>query len=114
MKAHYRTRNGRIVFEVQGETQKSLFKQIAQLQDVFEADERCGCCQSENIKLIVRSHDDNEFYEMGCCECRAVLQFGQHKRGETLFPRRYDDQRQIIGDNGWRKFRAGITESRPA
>jgi hypothetical protein len=66
MKAHYRTRNGRIVVEVQAETQKGLFKAIAEAQSVFEADERCGLCLSDDIRFTVRSIDGNDYYELTC------------------------------------------------
>lgn len=86
MKAHYRTRNGRIVFEVEGDTQKAVFRAIAELQQVFECDEACGCCGSAEIQLNVGTVDDNDYYGFVCVKCGAELSLGQHKKGGTLFP----------------------------
>ena len=61
MKAHYRTRNGRIVVELQAETQKALFKAVAEAQSVFEAADRCGLCESEDLRFNVRSVDGNDY-----------------------------------------------------
>lgn len=106
MKAHYRTRNGRIVFEIEAQTQKGLFREVAMLQDVFEADENCGACGSTNVRLQYRCIDANDYYSMACCDCGAELRFGQHKQGGTLFAKRTD------GERGWKKYKpAGLIES---
>jgi len=90
MKAHYRTLNGRLVFEVEGDTQKSLFKAIAELQEIFECDDACGCCGSPHIRLNVRTIDGNDYYGLVCISCGAELAMGQHRNGRTLFPKRTD------------------------
>lgn len=88
MKAHYRTRNNRIVVELQADTQKALFRAISQTQDVFEAADNCGQCGSDNLKFSVRTVEEHDYYELLCLGCRATLKFGQHKKGDTLFPKR--------------------------
>jgi hypothetical protein len=103
--ANYRTRDGRITFQIQGEDQKSIFRGISQLQDVFEADSTCGLCQSQNIRFSVRNHEDNEYFELLCQECSAKLEFGQHKKGGTLFPKRRNDD-GILPNRGWRKWQS--------
>jgi hypothetical protein len=95
MKAHYKSANGRLVFEVEGGTQKDLFENIASLQEVFEADSTCGCCRGTDIRFNVRKVDAFTYYEYRCTnpQCRAQLSFGQNKVGGGLFPKR-------MGDNG--------------
>jgi hypothetical protein len=87
MKCSYRTRNGRMLFEVTGDTQKALFREIAALQAVFEVDETCGLCQSPAINFEARTVDGNEYFTLRCQNCGAQLNFGQHKQGGTLFPK---------------------------
>lgn len=81
-----------------GEAPKDLFKLVAQLQDIFEADSQCGCCGSANVHYSVRTFEDNDYYELACTDCSAKLSFGQHKKGGTLFPKRDGESR------GWKKW----------
>ncbi len=104
MKMHYKTHGGKMTFEIEGETQRALFAGIAQVQEVFEADFECGCCGNEAIRFLVRSVNDNEFFELECIQCRARLSFGQHKKGGTLFAKRLDDQHNPLPDYGWRVY----------
>lgn len=99
MKCSYRTRNGRMLFEVCGETQKALFRELAALQSVFEADETCGLCTSPLLQFQVRVIDGNEYFSLVCQQCGAQLSFGQHKQGGTLFRKGANDQAR-----GWRIF----------
>lgn len=116
MKAHYRTKSGRIVFEVQSDTAKGIFQSIAEVQEVFEADERCGCCDSDWLNFRVRhTSDKSDYYEMVCRDCGAALRFGQHKSGGTLFVKRFDEQHMPLPNRGWSKFqRLTAGESRHA
>jgi hypothetical protein len=111
MKAHYRTRTGRMSFEIEGETQRALFQGIANVQEVFESDSTCGACGSDNFRFIVRTVEDNDFFELECqnSECRARLSFGQHKKGGTLFPRRHDEQRKVLPFRGWKVYQRPAT-----
>lgn len=104
MKANYKTRDGRIVVEVQGETVKDLFRGIAQVQEVFEAGRECGACQSQSIQFRTRSIDDNDYYELACMDCHCKLDFGQHKKGGTLFAKRKDVEGNWLPNNGWKKW----------
>jgi hypothetical protein len=105
MKAKYKTFNGAIEFEVEGSTEKEIFKQIAKLQEVFKG-ESCGCCKKTNTRLQVRTVEDNEYYELKCDEqgCGAVLAYGQHKKGGSLFPKRKGDTGEWLPNRGWHKW----------
>lgn len=110
MKAHFRTRNNRITFEIEGDTQKALFRGIAELQQVFEADDTCGVCNSADIRFCVRVIEDNEYYELRCQACDGQLSFGQHKKGGSLFAKRRDKDNNILGNRGWYKYHRKTNE----
>lgn len=109
MKAHYRTENGRITFELSGETAKDLFSSIAAIQEVFEADIFCGCCNESALRFVVRKVDDFDFYELRCLtpKCHAKLAFGQAKKGGGLFPKRKDKDGNWLPNGGWEKYQKG-------
>lgn len=102
MKIFYKV-NDKLTFELEGEGQKEIFKELATIQEIF-SEEKCGLCGSTNIKFVVRSVDGNDYYELRCNDCGAVLAFGQHKKGGTLFPKRKDDDGNYMSNRGWHKF----------
>jgi hypothetical protein len=106
MKAHYRTANGRLTFEVQGETVKNVFREISLVQEVFDAESECGCCKGKDIRFQSRQVDDYDFYELSCgnVECRARFAFGQAKKGGGLFPKRKDEDGKWLPNHGWSKY----------
>lgn len=106
MKANFKSRDGRVVIEVQGETVKDLFRGLSQVYDVFESESACGCCGGTSIRPVAREHEDNEYYELACLnpDCGAKFSFGQHKKGNTLFPKRKDENGALLPNRGWRKW----------
>ncbi len=113
MKAHYKTANGRITFEVQGEAVKDVFRQIALIQEVFDVESACGLCQSKDIRCQARQVDDYDFYELVCNACHARFSFGQAKKGGGLFPKRKDEAGKWLPNHGWSKYEPK-TASAPA
>lgn len=113
MKAHYKTRSGRIIFEVEGQSPKDLFRGIAEVQGVFESDTECGCCHSPNIQFRVRQAGkdgaENDYYELFCQDCSAVLSFGQFRKGNSLFVKRKDAEGILLPNHGWKVWRAPAT-----
>ena len=106
--------SGNLSFEIEGSTQKELFKGLAEAQEIFQH-EPCGMCKSNNVKFAVRTIDSNDFFELKCNDCGAALSFGQHKSGSSLFPKRKEEDakdpktKQVVkGKNlpnkGWRKW----------
>jgi ribosomal protein L40E len=110
-KLNYKTSNGKISVEFEGDSQKSLFAQIAAFQEVFE-ESKCGKCGSENLRFVVRTVDENDFYELRCLDCGARLAFGVNKKGGSLFPKRKDDKGGWLPDKGWQKWNSekGVNE----
>ncbi len=106
MKAHYRVSSGRITFEVEGENPKVLFRELAAIQEVFDAETQCGVCHGTAIRLQARKVDDFDFYELLCMnqECRARFQFGQAKKGGGLFPKRKDEDGHWLPNGGWSRY----------
>jgi hypothetical protein len=110
MKVHYRSANARLVFEIEGATPKALFEKIALLQDVFEAEDKCGQCGSSNIRFRVRSvktqaSQDVRYFELRCMDCWAQFDYGQNQDTVNLFPKRRDEKGNVIGVRGWYKYR---------
>jgi DNA-directed RNA polymerase subunit RPC12/RpoP len=103
MKLTYTTKNGRISVEIEGDSHRELFAQINKFQEVFEEDV-CGKCGHEHIKFIVRTVDDNQYYELRCANCGAKLSFGANKKGGGLFPKRKDSEGNWLPDSGWVKW----------
>lgn len=102
MKLNYRV-SDRLSFELEGEGQKEIFKELASIQEIF-GEEACGLCKSHNLRYVVRNVDGNDYYELRCADCGAILAFGQHKKGGTLFPRRKDDDGKWLPNRGWHKY----------
>lgn len=94
MEAQYKCRNGRLLIRVEAGDQKTLFKRIAETEQVFDAASRCGQCSSVDLSFQVRTvRDNSEYFELLCRSCRATMTFGQHRVGNTLYPKQ-----------GWAKY----------
>lgn len=87
--------------EVDGDTQSEVFEQLAAVQEIF-ANGVCGKCGNKDVRYVVRTIDDNKYYEMRCndTKCRAKLSFGQNKKGGGLFPKRKDGDKWL-DHGGW-------------
>ena len=105
MKAHYKTKNGRITVEIEGDSPKAIFKGIAEVQELFEPDQACGACASQAIQFRFRKVDKYEYFEVFCTDCSAALQFGQKREGGGLFPKRKDSDGNPLSQNGWLKWK---------
>ena len=103
MKVNYQTSNGRISVEIEGDSQRDIFAEIARFQEVFE-ETVCGKCGSENLRFVVRNVDDNLYYELKCLDCGAKLAFGVMKKGGRLFPKRKDKEGNWLPNAGWVKW----------
>lgn len=102
MKVVY-TANDKLQFELEASGQKEIFKELALIQEIF-SEAKCGMCNKTSIKFVVRSVEGNDYHELRCVDCGAILSFGQHKKGGTLFPKRKDDSNNYLPHNGWHKW----------
>ena len=101
MKVTYQ--EGKLSVQLECDSQKELFTQLAQFQEVF-SENKCGKCGSEKLRFVVRENDGNEYYELRCLDCGAKLAFGVMKKGGGLFPRRKDSEGNWLPDRGWTKW----------
>ncbi len=104
MKLTYTTKNNRIKVELENNSLKEIFKQLAEFQEIFD-EPKCGSCNSENIHFLVRTVDCNDYYELKCRDCLAKLAYGQHKTGGSLFPKRKLTNGNYDKENkGWHRW----------
>ena len=82
MKVTYKA-SDKLSFELEGAGQKEIFKELALIQEIF-SEEKCGLCGKNNLRFIVRNVEGNDYYELRCNDCGAVLAFGQHKKGGSV------------------------------
>lgn len=116
MKASYQTRNGQVTFELEGQDIKDVFRQLAKVQEVFDAEAQCGMCESKDIRFLARKVEDFDFYELDCQKCHAHFSFGQAKKGGALFPKRRDENGAPLPHDGWSRYErpGGQTQATPS
>lgn len=104
MKVRYKL-SDKLELEVDAEGQKEVFKELASVQEIF-GEEKCGVCGNTSIRYVTRNVDGNDYFELRCADskCGAILSFGQHKKGGTLFPKRKDDDGGYLPNRGWHKW----------
>lgn len=100
--------------EVDSEKITDVFKALAAADEVFtnltcaaEIDGKIHT--SKAVKFNVRTDDEgNDYYELVCIENGPLKwykkRFGQHKKGNTLFPKSKPPEGEIAGLNGWSKY----------
>ena len=116
MKAKYLTNNRQLTFEIEGDTQASIFSELAAIQEIFDTEHACGICGCTKLRYVKRTVDGNDFYELRCTGvdantnrfCGARFDFGQVKKPlGTLFPKRKDKDGNWIPNRGWYRYNAG-------
>jgi len=101
--------------EVEGETLKDCFEQMADAVEVLLAGSRCGACDSDQTFPRVRTSGDYTFYEFFCGGgCGAALQLGQRKHDGALFPKRNDRDGKRLENGGWVKWQPREGNDSPA
>lgn len=78
-----------------------LFKELAAMYAVFDI-QQCGACQSTNVFPQFREGEDYTYAEMVCKDCWAKLTYGQNKKEESIYPKRFqtDDKGKVIKKDG--------------
>jgi len=98
MKVNYT--NKKLNVEIDADSAKEAFKKLAEFQEVFD-ETSCGLCKGEEIQFVVRNVEGNDYYELKCRSCGGKLAFGQHKSGNSLFPKR----KEHYETKGWHKWK---------
>jgi hypothetical protein len=104
--------NRQLVVESTGTDVKSIFRELAQMAEVFGADSVCGACNSPDIRLAYRAPTGYEYFTLRCNSCDAELNFSQRKDGTGLFPRRKDEEGRMLADKGWKRFTGRAIEAK--
>lgn len=102
MKINYT--NKKLAVEIESDSVKDAFKQLAEFQEVFD-ESNCGLCSNDDLQFVVRTVEGNDFYELRCRKCSGKLAFGQHKTGGSLFPKR----KEHASSKGWHKWNGQVT-----
>jgi hypothetical protein len=84
-----------VIVSAEADKQTDIFEQLAGLQEIF-GEGKCGKCGDTNLRYVVRTVDDDKFYEVRCTKCWAVLTFGVKKKGNVLFPHRKENENGSI------------------
>lgn len=93
MKANINS-DGSVTFEVTGDSESDIFKEIARIQEIFNH-RTCGKCQCEHTRFVCRTDkQDNDWLEVVCQDpkCRAKLVYGQTKKNGQIYPKIKWDQ----------------------
>ena len=108
MDIQYKSRSGRLLIKVDGANQKEAFQHLASAQEVFDGDDKCGACGSDDIAFRVREVTKGtktfSYYEIACRKCFARLAFGQSQDTVSLFPKRKDENGEWLKDRGWARY----------
>lgn len=114
MTARYMTTNRQLTFEITGATQQEVFEELAKIQEVFDTETSCGCCDGTSIKYQHRNVQGNDFHELVCRnpQCRARFSFGHVKQPKgDLFPKRKNKDGEWLSNRGWEKYNANASNS---
>ena len=84
MRLSYTTKNNRLQVEIEAESQRELFAELNKFQEVFENDV-CGKCKGEDIQYVVRTVDDNQYYELKCGSCGQSLLLDRTRKVGVYF-----------------------------
>jgi hypothetical protein len=123
MKLVYTTADGRMSVEIQGTSDKELFRQLAHFQEVFE-DTPSGKVEGKEfaggdvVYRVRRSkYTDEKGKEKEAEYFEKVVMSGPLKwykkaygvlddGSDNLFPKRHvDDDNSVAGNNGWHKYK---------
>lgn len=109
MEAQYRTRSGHLVVKVEGRLLLDIIRGISEVEEVLQNDQ-CGCCKSRNVRPNHRRSGNYDFYEMLCQDCGAALRLGVRQSDQKLFPRRKDEDGNLLANGGWKKWQGSSQE----
>lgn len=109
--------NEKMTVKLEVNNQKELWRQLSGLEEVL-SNTVCGACKSENTKFRTRTAGEGkktyEFFEMVCADCSSRLSFGCHQEGDTLFPKRKNDDGAWLDNRGWVKYQKPSNDETPA
>lgn len=102
-KISYRV-NERATIQVEANTPMDAIEQIGHYVMILSMT-KCGSCQSTNVHPQHDNRKGFDFYCVKCHDCGSEFSFGQHREGDTLFPKT---------EQGWHKWQASESSSEEA
>lgn len=114
MKAVFNSYNG-LTIEIECANLQTLMQEVTAIENAI-GHEQCGKCKSNNVFPNHRKVETDDFYELKCNDCYAVLQLGQHKSDQTLYKKKMEvgangkavkdenGKAKYLKDNGWLKW----------
>ncbi len=114
MKAVFNSYNG-LSIEIDGANLQEIIQAVTSVENAIGF-EPCGKCKSGNVFPNHRKVEADDFYELKCNSCGAVLQLGQHKSDSTLYKKKMEvdskgkavkdenGKAKYLKDNGWLKW----------
>lgn len=96
--------NERATIQVEANTPMEMIEQIGHYVMVLSMTE-CGDCHSKDVHPEHANRKGYDFYSVRCHACGYEFSFGQHREGDTLFPKT---------DQGWHKWQASDSSSEEA
>lgn len=88
MKITFEVRPG-LTLEHEAPGTKQAFATIAYWQTVFGV-QKCGNCQSPNVRLDYRKPQGYDYYQVHCNDCKYEFKFGQRQETGELYPKGWD------------------------
>ena len=109
MEAQYKTRSGQLIVKIEGRLFLDIIRGISEVEEILRND-KCGCCESINVRPSHRKSGNYDFYEMLCEDCGAALALGVRQADQKLFPRRKDEDGNFLANGGWKKWQGSRQE----
>ena len=85
MKVLYKSPGARFTVEFTEDAPNKLFESIARFQEVFEKNNACGACGTDEVYFNVRKIEKSKFYEKKCAKCGATLGYHSNEEGGGLY-----------------------------
>jgi hypothetical protein len=114
MKIIYKINEG-VSLELDAPKLQDAIKIMTEIREAI-GHERCGKCQNEETYPRHRTAENNDFFEIHCPKCFAVLPLGTSKENQMLYKKRMqtdskgkstkdaNGKAQYLPNNGWLKY----------
>ena len=97
---------GKFRIEVEANTPAEAFQAFTVFSEAFSCGNQCGKCGSDNTIPQHRcAQGQFNYYYYRCLDCQAILDLGQRKDNDVLYPKRVDKNGNKDTENhGWYRW----------